>query len=218
MSLAFLSRPGRALLLVTAVSCGEPATTAIQFDLRCEDPVAITQPDGAASGFVRCADGFVHRQAAVECTMPAAPASCASDGSGTDTCTTSADCDERPDGACLNDPSVLEGCGCVYGCRTDADCATGEVCACAGAAGEWPTCIPAGCQSGADCDGLCGLSARRDGCSGVEYELGCLEQSSACRVDCDEAVGCYDNPGIPACEIVSGEWTCNLEDLCEDCG
>jgi hypothetical protein len=214
-----------ALILAAAGACGgdddgsvDAGPEAVPFDLQCDNPAAIMQAGGSEpSGFVSCDDGFIHRQDRVTCVIPEAPATCDSGGSS-DTCTTSAECDDRPGGACLNGPSALEGCECVYGCETDGDCAAGEVCACAGVAGDWPTCIPAACRSDADCDGLCGLSNRSNGCSQFFYELGCLEEASGCRVECEETTGCYDNVGVPACEIVSGEWTCNIEDLCEDCG
>jgi hypothetical protein len=210
------------LVPVAVTACGgdddgEPQR--VPFELECEDPVAIMQPGSdQESGFVTCGDGFVHRAEAVTCVIPEAPETCSNPGGPTDTCTTSAECDDRPNGACLDDPSQVEGCGCVYGCETDADCAQGEVCACAGPAQDWPRCVPAGCRSDADCDGLCGFSVAEDGCGGPSYELACLDEASECRVTCSEEEGCYENVEVPPCEVVSGEWTCNVEDLCEDCG
>jgi hypothetical protein len=116
------------------------------------------------------------------------------------------------------EPVVFEGCGCVYGCETDADCGANEVCACAGVAGDWPRCVPASCRTDADCEGLCGFAAMGEACGGVRYELACLDTGSGCRTSCAEVEGCYGNLGEPDCEIVDSEWTCNVDSLCEDCG
>lgn len=192
---------------------GEPV------DVACTDEVEILQFDGVTpSGFRRCSDGFVHLAASQTCLVPEAPAACSSDEG--DMCTTSAECTERPHGACLDDPSVLVGCGCVYGCETNADCGGDEVCACTGVV-DWPVCIPAGCTDAASCGdaaALCGLGTKAHQCGNVDVELACLTAISECRSECAPAINCYDDEVVPSCEIVEGAWACDLALTCEDCG
>lgn len=186
-------------------------------ELDCEDPEPILQPGtDLPTGFERCSDGFVHRVEAVTCAQPTPADTCVEADEFSD-CETAADCTERPYGACDSEPKWLGGgCGCIYGCESDADCGTGEICSCDGLAG--PRCIAAGCVTDADCDGLCGWSPIGGGCGASGYQLACLDDGAECRTSCPEEEGCYGNLGEPRCEIIEGEWTCNIDSLCEDCG
>jgi hypothetical protein len=201
-------------------------TTDGELSLGCADPQPILQFDDVTpTGFERCADGFVHRAEAVTCVLPEAPATCDSGDTGNDSCSSSAECTEKPNGHCIDDSFIIDGCGCVYSCETDADCETGEICACTGVTGDVPRCVPAGCEDTGACgDGLCGLSTVEFQCGNIEYELGCLDAQSECRVDeCAPEQACDnvdEDPVVPPCELVEGLWTCNqnANSLCGDCG
>ncbi|MFZ6184549.1 ferritin-like domain-containing protein [Nannocystis pusilla] len=143
------------------------------------------------SGFVKCDDGLVHRPEPRECLSPLTPSSCPADASPDGECLTDADCTEKPFGSCqLN--MVFGGilapgdtCGCVYGCQTDNDCASGEVCRCAGdGLGLYTECIPATCITDADCPGeICGFAA--DICEPGLFSSHCTTPADACSGDAD---------------------------------
>lgn len=190
----------------------------------CEDPQPIMQAGtDIPSGFVMCADGFVHRVEQVECVAPQGPddPSCV-DGFA---CYSAADCVEQPFGSCtLGSP--LGGCLCHYGCASDADCDAGSVCACAGVIGEQATCIPADCTITEACgEGLCGLSEYA-GCCDTSYALACAALDEACQVDADcSEFTCEGTLGVPyQCTAQSelgtlGPWTCQPPGWCGcDCG
>lgn len=189
--------------------------------LACPDPVPILQSTGEPSGFVTCADGFMHRAEPVTCAQPAAANDCTAPNANA-TCTQDSDCTARAHGSCGRGdfwPNA-DACECHYGCATDADCAPGSICACAGVAGDRSRCVPSTCDG--DCgEGLCGLM-RREGACGERYDrLACLTASSTCRVDAqcqEEAETCmgsfYD---VDTCVISEGEWTCGIRS-CGPCG
>ncbi|PRQ08202.1 hypothetical protein [Enhygromyxa salina] len=196
----------------------------------CENPEPILQAGTELpSGFVRCDDGFIHRREQLECVDPqgADAASCASDGGGS--CQTGADCIDHEHGRCVEDP--FGGCLCEYGCATDADCAAGLICACAGVTGDHSICIPAHCTIDDECgEGLCGLS-EYEGCCGTSFSTACAAPDASCHVDseCGEAL-C--DPSLPESELVmyecaaesdagedAGDWTCKPPGWCGcDCG
>jgi hypothetical protein len=207
---------------------GESETGSLPFE--CEDPQPIMQANtDTPSGWVRCADGFVHREEAVACLAPQIEDDplCADQGG---LCATAADCQDAAYGGCAMDPIGIAGCTCRYGCETDADCETGEVCACAGVTGEFPACIPAGCVDDASCgDGLCGLSAYDD-CCGVTYQAHCADEVEECHVSAECEEGLCD-PEFPEGGTVAymcsahvlggpaGEWSCVAPGWCNcDCG
>ena len=93
-------------------------------------------------------------------------------------------------------------------CRSDGDCDTGEVCIgdnLGGMGGATAYCIPASCETGADCDsGECGLSVYDDGC-GTQATVTCRTPGDSCRGDAD----C--EPGMDQCVVTywSEEvWVC----------
>ena len=189
----------------------------------CEGAVPILQPDsGAPTGFVQCADGFVHRVEAVECTSPQAPdtPTCAE---FPNVCGTAADCVDGPYASCNDD--ALAGCLCNYGCASDADCDDGFICACAGVVSDRAECIPAGCTTDASCgEGLCGLS-QYEGCCDTVSQLACADPLEDCHVDADCEVDLCD-PNWPdggsvmhQCSYDGTGWACGAPGWCNcDCG
>jgi hypothetical protein len=186
--------------------------------LDCDDPQPIVQSDGSPSGFERCSDGFVHRVAAVTCSVPTPVSTCETPHEFSE-CAAAADCVAQPYGACVQQAAWQGGgCECAYGCATDADCGAGSMCGCGDAIADGPRCIGGGCTTDADCAGLCGLDPVSGGCGLTGYLLACLDAGAECRTCCPEEIGCYDNPGEPRCDSIDGQWVCNIDSLCEDCG
>ncbi|EDM79148.1 hypothetical protein PPSIR1_27318 [Plesiocystis pacifica SIR-1] len=189
----------------------------------CADPVPLMQTGDVPSGWVECADGFVHRAEAVECVVPAQTddAQCLSGGeTGGETegeteggqfvsnCMTAADCEEAPYGSCnywFDDFSATEGCSCNYGCAADADCGPDAICVCAGVTGERSYCKPSECANSDSCgDGLCGLSDAPGICGGTAYHVGCVAPNAECHLDEDCEPGACDNGGA------TEPWECNV--------
>jgi hypothetical protein len=190
----------------------------------CENPTPIMQAGTEMpSGFVQCANGFIHHAEAVECVTPQGMdhPDCANFGG---TCQTNADCMLNPYGSCQ-----MEGfdgfCSCNYGCVTDDDCQDGEVCVCAGVIGPYAQCIPGECTTGEDCAGeLCGLSTHHDVCSD-SHEMACTTATDECHVDADcEPAPCPDvpegGPEMQYCEGFGGQgFSCQPSPFCDGvCG
>jgi hypothetical protein len=188
----------------------------------CEDPEPIMQAGTEIpSGFVRCADGFVHRLEAVACEAPASVGSCQFPTPDFG-CTADADCVDGPFGAC-ND-GVDGYCWCNYGCETDADCQEGTICACAGVVGAGSRCVYANCPLSTACnEGLCGLETWTNVCGEIQGVLACTTEASTCRVDetCGELECELETETEPLrCAAYLG-WNCQTEaDVwCDDyCG
>jgi hypothetical protein len=171
----------------------------------CVDPQPIfMRGSDIPSGFERCANGMIHRVEAVACAVEGT-GSCMSGGNE---CLNNADCDEAPYGTC-HQFSFL-GCKCQYGCGSDADCATGEICACSGVLGPASQCIPAGCVDDGDCsDGLCGLAAGGSAECGTKEvaATACIDPTSACLVHAD-CPGPPQEPECAACWPDGRSWAC----------
>jgi len=191
----------------------------------CDNPVPIMQAGTEEpSGFYTCDSGFIARGEAVECLAPNAANfdSCADFGGD---CLSAEDCDAQPYGGCaLND--FVGTCMCEYGCATDADCAEGYICACAGVAGNAAQCIPSDCTNNADCGtGLCGLSLNMGVCEN-SYAAACTGATDECLLDSDcEAAPCPDAPAdSPSynyyCTAAGDSgWTCEAPAECDGvCG
>jgi hypothetical protein len=106
------------------------------------------------SGWVACDGKLPHRVEQVTCEVPTSVKGCGIDDP-MDGCDVDADCVEKPFGSCheFDDLGFL-GCGCVYGCETDADCDPGFVCRCSGAElGPFTTCTPSECADDGECPG-----------------------------------------------------------------
>ncbi len=168
-----------------AVEIGSPleskmALAALPATIRCEDsrPLEIGNRD---TGFATCANGLIHRPTALECPYVPRPLETLVEGverkSGE--CTQDSDCQEKPNGSCdLTLPGGYP--VCRYGCSTDADCASGELCECRAPAGR---CVPARCKSDADCGGgtVCGRYWAKPGCF--------LSVGFACQTPNDQCAG-----------------------------
>lgn len=184
---------------------GEPAPF-------CVDPQPIFMRGGEVpSGFVRCANGVVHRAEAVECAVEGI-GDCMS---GSDECHGDVDCVDAPHGTCHQ--LSFAGCFCDYGCGSDADCADGEICACAGVLGRSHSqCIPAGCVDSGGCGaGLCALVIRGSTQCGAlaVAEAACIDEGSACLVHDD----CRNLPEFEqcgACLPADGAWSCGEIEGC----
>ncbi len=174
----------------------------------CVSPTPILQPDGKDTGFVKCADGAIDRVAPATCSVTLGD-TCQGTEMTLD-CVTGADCNAQPFGSCISysggapGPEIT-GCGCQYQCATDADCAPGSICACAGITDPGKAfCMSApGCSTGADCaSGECGYSEYNNGC-GTEHNLYCRSATDACRsaADCDQYYEC-------AVETAGSPFTC----------
>lgn len=182
----------------SAPTTGDPESS-------CVDPQPIFQRGGEVpSGFVRCANGLVHRVKAVACAVEGF-GDCMSGGE----CHGDADCDDAPHGTCHQVSFV--GCVCNYGCGSDADCASGQICACPGVLGNRHSqCIPAGCVDSGGCGaGLCALAAGGSSQCGAlaVAEVACMDATSPCLVHED----CRDLPDTQECGSCwpqDGTWSC----------
>jgi hypothetical protein len=154
------------------------------------------------SGWEKCGDGLPHRVSAETCVVPATPSNCDLEG---EMCKTNADCNEMPFGSCQKFSVQIIGCGCVYGCETDADCGDGFVCRCAGdVLGPWTRCVASTCEDDADCNGeLCQFSQSEGYDCGAEVVNGaCTTPGDVCETD----PPCVDTP----CAFVDDKWQCSL--------
>lgn len=195
-------------------------------ELGCPDPQPILQRDSEVeSGFVRCANGLVHRSHAVACEEPRQTGNWVFDCSLEDgECETDDDCTARPYGRCGRDFPWDAGCGCTYGCESDADCEPGRICACPGVAGPQSRCIAAVCNDDADCSSnLCGLSDTVSACGKHSSAMACHRPDASCSIDADcapDAELCAPNPSGVSCQLREGDWQCVRADDCEStpCG
>ncbi|MGB1700217.1 MAG: hypothetical protein ACPHRO_09705, partial [Nannocystaceae bacterium] len=189
----------------------------------CEDPEPLTHPlIGIVTGFVRCADGFIHRAEPMITVIPYSPEPCTSSYPGD--CTTHDECSAAPLGRCVDTPSFLSGCECVYSCNSDADCDAGQICLGDEFTGDVPRCTPADCVQDADCEsGLCGLAVWGSACGERSARLACMSAASDCRMDncvaLDAAECQYTDPYTPEC--LPGDdfaWTCVDRSCSGNCG
>jgi hypothetical protein len=112
----------------------------------------ILQDDGTPTGYEQCmSDDAVVRVGSATCSDPYPPSHEASCSAGYGVCSSNADCNDAPYGACGYPADITAVCDCNYGCMTDADCGPGRVCMCA-PVDEGTLCIEAECQTDADCD------------------------------------------------------------------
>ena len=220
---------GASLSILAGSSSGCASKTAeddtASWDLACEVDEAVTLASGAPSGWSRCDDSLPHRVEAVQCEVPAPPEppeTCEAGDGGEDSCTTSADCTERPFGACQDNGRFdIPGCECVYSCETDDDCGDGQICSCLGVR---PQCIAAACETDTDCgDGLCIRRAVEGACGGVESTMVCIQPDHECRPDlpesCPEIQQCSSTELVRApCVLTSRGWSCGELECATSCG
>ncbi|MCY0993879.1 ferritin-like domain-containing protein [Nannocystis sp. ILAH1] len=156
------------------------------------------------SGWVKCGDKLPHRVAEEVCLVPAPPTNCPLNGQP---CQTNDDCTDQPFGSCQYFNVGFEGCGCTYGCETDADCDAGFVCRCGGdILGAVSQCVPSECTSDADCgDQLCQFS------QSMGYDCAAEVVNGACTTPndlCDTDPPCGDSPC--AFNTDNDVWECSL--------
>ena len=160
---------------------------------------------GQDTGFDTCSNGVERRRAAVVCPFGATTAvsQCAS-------CTSDADCTAQPMGYCADIRHLAGYCGCFYGCRKDADCGAGFVCACDSVVGH---CVAASCTTGADCGaGLdCIVTAHSTSPTMCPYAS---DDTFACETPADTCFGsrdCGDTSSTPAsCVLVGDRRVCGV--------
>jgi hypothetical protein len=121
----------------------------------CTSPTPVVV-GGVDTGFDTCSDGTTRRRAIVTCPtlLPrSGGGSCSAPDSGAFmNCTKDSDCADAPNGHCeVNNPGAgfgLEQCLCNFGCRSDSDCGSGEICLCGNPVGK---CVLSECSSGSGC-------------------------------------------------------------------
>ena len=145
-----------------------------------------SQPDlvmGQPSGYEHCANGMVHRPAAITCPSGLPRAQTCSTGFS-DKCSKDSDCTGGLHDYCGQRLLPPDGsfCGCFQGCVSDAECGSGAICVCGDPVG---LCVPATCKSDADCGpGLvCAeYAVGVVGCGGSTY-FACQTPEDTCAVD-----------------------------------
>ena len=115
-------------------------------------------------------------------------------------CTTDADCTEKPHGQCGIYGQIAE-CACSYGCVTDSDCTADQVCDCGDPVGK---CVRADCKTDADCagDSLCVAYVSDPGCGGTAFTCQTAKDTCASEADCT---------GIGSCTKVDDHLECQQE-------
>jgi len=176
----------------------------------------IVVPDGPESGYIKCADGTIHREEARDCDPTITAQACVGD-EPFKSCMTDADCIDKPHGKCIHSGPAFENpeasCGCAYSCTNDAECGEDAVCVCPGIVETgvtWPKCVSTlACKTDADCaSGECGITSYNDGCF-QQVGLQCRAAGDVCRVDAD----CAGVPGSPFCvvspfSVPAGQFSC----------
>ena len=188
-------------------------TTTTPQPTECTGAVPIPAADGNPSGFSRCPDGTIHRNAAVACNPSTGVTPC----QGTETylsCKDDAECGGAPNARCasvltstFNGPETA--CECITPCANDADCGPKAACICAGVIPSANVansfCAPATCATGDECpNGECGASIYDTGCW-TDIGLACRTPNDACRTDAD----CGQQVGTTCAVPAPGEpWAC----------
>ena len=160
----------------------------------CADPHPLIV-EGKDTGFVRCANGALHRTRIADCPVVARDAGirCEQPQSPGLACQQDSDCTSAPLGRC--DTS----CKCSYGCVRDSDCPATTLCACAEGGGS---CAPTTCATDALCPSgsLCADDFAIAGCS--------TSRPFSCQSPADECLGADGCPhadgGGPTCVIGDG--------------
>lgn len=169
----------------------EVRAAAVQAYVGAQVPCADKVPEG---GLVEC-QGVIWRAHPALSDSPwenAHDSVCESYG-GDDECLSDDDCLGRVSGHCING-SFDGDCECWYGCRCDAECPEGQVCA-DGA------CYVANCGTNADCgEYACALS---DG-NFEKPAFHCQSPNDTCRTDAD----CGELLGCDKCLFYADKWQC----------
>jgi hypothetical protein len=173
-TLSFAARILAALALFSLSGCHG------RTDVQCgTTPVEV---NGKPSGLETCSDGVTHRAAAVTCESKL-PSDRICNGTSPGTCSTDAECTERPFGHC---ESFDGSCGCSYGCQTDADCQAVDssgICLCGALVGECE--FFAQCKTDADCAGSFCTVVHHPAAVVDVPDIACLSPSNECEIDAD---------------------------------
>jgi hypothetical protein len=167
-----------------------------------QDCQPILQDDGTPTGFEACtSDDSVVRTSSVTCSDPYPPSDGVTCQAGYGVCSSDDDCTDAPFGSCGYVADITAQCQCEYGCVTDADCGSGQVCMCA-PLHHGTRCIDADCQSDADCDQgyRCTLSLADGGWLEAWPSVRCHSAADECQADVD----CPDG----LCLWKSSGWEC----------
>jgi hypothetical protein len=127
---------------------------------------------------------------------------------GPDGCQTDGDCTNGVHGRCVAVDVSRSFCGCVYDrCGSDADCGTGQACAC-NSVGFGNMCVPGSCAVDADCGpgGFCGPVVNPCSPAIVEYQCHSSRDQCASSSDCPPTDDCLAYPGEG--------WACRLPAVC----
>jgi hypothetical protein len=150
----------------------------------------VLDPNGKDTGYIKCADGTIHRAAQVACD-PAISAPACGSNEPFKACMSDADCNAGPNGKCSSLKNLRDGsnyCDCVYSCVNDSDCMPGSVCVCPGVVKtsvDWSFCAPATCITDANCpSGECGITTFYNGCY-YDTALQCRAPGDVCRLTTD---------------------------------
>lgn len=163
-------------------------------------------PVPAAKGYVKDADGTVHRAGPTECDPQYARPACTEPNPNYNECKTADDCKAGANPQCHQSAGQIGPfCACDYSCRADDDCKPGEVCVCGDAFndGSHSLCVRADCTRDADCpSGTCAVSVYNNGC-GPERVLACRTPADSCKSDTD----CKPNTRC-VFDQQAGRWDC----------
>jgi len=172
-------------------------------------PVEAPRPPAPGKGFVKEANGSIHRASPVTCDTRIEGQSCKGD-EGHANCKADTDCKDGPNGRCISGAGQIGTyCGCQYACASDADCKSEEACICADVAKDKrAVCARAACKTDADCgDKTCGVSRHDNGCGNI-VQLACRTEADKCQADADCGAG--ERPGVQ-CAVGPGKttaWSC----------
>ncbi len=189
------------MILLLHLACASPASAPEQEDSGgsppCAYAVSLLDVTGAPTGFERCEEGGVNRVGPWQGSLETYADTYGEPWvTGEVECTQHSDC--APEERCTQKDlghCIYTGPRCERVCASNDDCGLDEVCVPPephDGRPEWPTCVSAGCQTGADCaSGECALIwSPLD----VDIALSCRSPDDTCRsnADCarDNAVFC----------------------------
>lgn len=178
----------------------------------------VLSSSGLETGFEICDDGTTRRREALPLPEPATISidecpSCR----GPYCCDTDADCThfindatgQGPLALCANAHHYQGYCGCVFGCRADADCGPGAVCDYASPLGH---CLPATCKANSDCgEGSSCIASH----GGPLYYGGAGGEANGGAADAIEAGACAPFDEIVSYDCETPADTCHSD---HDCG
>lgn len=150
----------------------------------CQDAPLLPDQD---TGFFRCTDGSIHRTEAKTCPSKLPTAAVCGDPSGDPlgSCKMDADCKDAPNGYCMQSfggAGIF--CNCSYGCTSDQECQSGQICACGDSIG---VCVTTTCVTDADCGvgSACLSYTVASACSASSLGFACTTAGDECKGDAD---------------------------------